>query len=86
MDFSNMSFAELFNAADEIGSKYQEINSYPTSILEYRLTVANNQNDTQILTAAFDHSPSFQDWLDWLSGWFSCGYSLASVPSLIRIF
>ncbi len=84
MDFSTMSLAELFGAADEIGSKYQEVYSYPNSIYEYRLTVANNQNDTQNLTATFNHSPSFQDWQDWLSGWFSCGYSLSSVPALIR--
>jgi len=83
MDFSTMSLGQLFDIADAIGSTYQarKVNS----LYEYRLTVANQDNDTQNLTAVFDHLPSFQDWHDWLSGWSYCGYSLSSVPALISV-
>lgn len=87
MNLTNKSLGELFNLAAEIGNKYQDTDEQlkSISIYEYRLTVSNFlDKDSQNLTATFDRSPSFQDWQDWLSGWFSCGYSLASVPSLIR--
>ncbi|MEM8832155.1 MAG: hypothetical protein AAGE96_22800 [Cyanobacteria bacterium P01_G01_bin.19] len=55
------------------------------TVYEYALTVANvEDNDTQQLTAAFTSIPTLQDWLQWLDGWFSCGYSLQSTPQLVR--
>ena len=83
MNFSQMSLGQLFETASEIGSKYQDIDSI--SLYEYRLTVANEDKDTENLTAVFDHSPSFQDWQEWLSGWSACSYTLTSVPALIRV-
>jgi hypothetical protein len=57
-----------------------------TIVYEYSFTVFNQQyNDTQKLTAAFVSMPTIQDWQQWLTGWFNCGYLLSSSPQLINI-
>ena len=54
-------------------------------VYEYALTVSNSiDNDIQELVAAFTFIPSLEDWQQWLSGWFDCGYSLNKQPVLIR--
>jgi hypothetical protein len=56
------------------------------TVYEYALTVHNaKDNDTQNLSAAFTHIPTSDDWLQWLSGWNSCGYLLSNVPTLINV-
>jgi hypothetical protein len=63
---------------------YQNILTQST-VFEFAFSVCNSQdNDTQTLIAAFSSFPSHQDWQQWLSGWTMCGYSLSSVPVLIR--
>ena len=67
-------------------SDFQLQESTATTVYEYALTLANAEdNDTQQLIAAFTSMPTLQDWLQWLDGWFSCGYSLQSIPQLIHI-
>lgn len=56
-----------------------------STVFEFAFTLHNStDNDTQVLTAAFTSFPSPKDWQNWLSGWSSCGYSLASQPLLVR--
>ena len=62
-----------------------KVQSTKALVREYALSVVNPQdNDIQELTAAFTHSPSSQDWDNWLSGWRSINYRLQSPPQLIR--
>ena len=66
-------------------SDFQPQELTAATVYEYDLTVANAEdNDTQQLTAAFTSIPNAQDWLQWLDGWSSCGYSLQSTPQLVR--
>ena len=61
------------------------VQSNPVKVHEYALTVINREDDDiQTLIAAFQSLPSTEDWKNWLSGWASCGYALATTPVLIR--
>lgn len=54
-------------------------------VSEYAFSLIDANGDIQYLAASFRSFPSTEDWADWLSGWFNCGYSFLSQPSLIRI-
>ena len=55
-------------------------------VYEYALVLNHpDNNDTQLLTAAFDSLPTLQDWQSWLSGWISQGYALQAQPLLVRV-
>ncbi|WP_036486450.1 hypothetical protein [Myxosarcina sp. GI1] len=61
------------------------ISSPTRKVFEYSFSVINRDGDVQNLTAAFTSVPSASDWSDWLSGWFSIGYSLLDQPILIQV-
>lgn len=54
------------------------------SVFEFSLSVIDRDGNIQNLTATFTSIPTVFDWVEWLSGWFSCGYSLVSQPVLIK--
>jgi hypothetical protein len=81
----NTIHGEMKMFSTTIAQSTQSVQSKISLVYEYSLVVLNPEdNDTQLLNAAFSSLPSLEDWQNWLSGWNSCGYSLLAKPQLIR--
>lgn len=75
-----MNIINIANSSSVFPASQQSVKS----VFEFSLSVIDRDGDIQSLTTTFTSIPTVFDWLEWLSGWFSCGYSLVSQPVLIK--
>lgn len=54
------------------------------NVYQYSLSLIDSEGNVEHLQPSFTSVPSDSDWSNWLSGWFSIGYSFLSQPVLVK--